>query len=350
VNKQKWPITRRGIQLALGCLWLLDGLLQLQPQMFTSNFATGVIAPAAEGQPGLISVPMHFFMNLFLWQPALSNAGIAAVQIGLGLLILWKPTAKVGLMLSVAWGLFVWIVGEGLSGLASGHAILLMGSPGAALIYVLLALGILPKTQKANDQRPAYWLMIAWAAIWTVGSIYQVLPGQNTVADVSSMISTNAEAAPHWLAGVDNGVADYINHFGTATTPPASSMQGMPGMSMNQPTAIAVSSSTHQASGFWVLLLLALLQLIVAFAVFIPGFMRWLAVIIGSVLSIGFWVVGQSLGSYFTGLATDPNTGPLLVLLGIAILGCTQRDAKVRSYFGRLKHGFLVEIRALNEA
>lgn len=46
-------------------------------------------------------------------------------------------------------------------------------------------------------------------------------------------------------------------------------------------------------------------------------------------LSLAFWVVGQSLGGYFTGLATDPNSGPLFVLLGFAILACTDLDQKL---------------------
>jgi hypothetical protein len=42
-------VTRRGIQLALGLLWILDGLLQFQPDMFSRRFATQVIAPAGAG-------------------------------------------------------------------------------------------------------------------------------------------------------------------------------------------------------------------------------------------------------------------------------------------------------------
>jgi hypothetical protein len=38
--QHQWPrTTRRGVQVWLGVLWLLDGALQLQPFMFTANFA-----------------------------------------------------------------------------------------------------------------------------------------------------------------------------------------------------------------------------------------------------------------------------------------------------------------------
>lgn len=38
---------RRGLQIALGLLWLLDDALQYQPYMFGEGFITQVLAPAA---------------------------------------------------------------------------------------------------------------------------------------------------------------------------------------------------------------------------------------------------------------------------------------------------------------
>src|ERR1700685_4362951 len=56
--KQKSPgkwLTFRGVQIALGLFWILDGLLQLQHQMFSKAFVTQVIAPASQGQPHFVS-------------------------------------------------------------------------------------------------------------------------------------------------------------------------------------------------------------------------------------------------------------------------------------------------------
>jgi hypothetical protein len=39
----------------------------------------------------------------------------------------------------------------------------------------------------------------------------------------------------------------------------------------------------------------------------------------GVALSLDFWLLGQSLGGLTTGMATDPNTGPLFVLLALAL-------------------------------
>ena len=46
------------LHVALAGLWLLDGLLQLQPYMFTKNFATQTIAATANGNPGSVAQPV----------------------------------------------------------------------------------------------------------------------------------------------------------------------------------------------------------------------------------------------------------------------------------------------------
>ena len=39
----------------------------------------------------------------------------------------------------------------------------------------------------------------------------------------------------------------------------------------------------------------------------------------GVALALDYWVFGQAFGQAFSGIATDPNTGPLLVLLALAL-------------------------------
>ena len=57
----RWPgTTRRGVQIALGVLWLLDAALQLQPFMFTADFARQVLAPSGQDQPVWVSAPTDF--------------------------------------------------------------------------------------------------------------------------------------------------------------------------------------------------------------------------------------------------------------------------------------------------
>lgn len=285
-------ITRRKVQIALGVLWLLDGALQLQHQMFTANFANDVIAPAAQGQPRFIASVMHFFVHIFLRSPVVCNSFIALIQLGLGALILWKRTAKFGLVASVFWGLFVWYVGEGLGGLFTAQTSLLMGAPGAALIYVVIALGVMPP-QKGKGQHPAFWLAFAWAILWLGGGVLQLMNGQNTSADLSTMIRGMAGGAPGWLATVDTHVANLVQSFN------------------------------------WIIVALVIGQALIGFGALLKRRWRMIAIFAGIILSLAFWIVGQGLGSYYSGLATDPNTAPLVILLGLAVLGTKELDLAI---------------------
>jgi len=39
--------------------------------------------------------------------------------------------------------------------------------------------------------------------LWIGGAIYQLLPGQNTVSSISTMIASNGFGQPGWLASLD---------------------------------------------------------------------------------------------------------------------------------------------------
>ena len=45
-------VTRRGVEIALGALWLVDGALQFQPTMFTRGFFVDTLGMANMGLPG----------------------------------------------------------------------------------------------------------------------------------------------------------------------------------------------------------------------------------------------------------------------------------------------------------
>ncbi len=281
-------ITRRTIQIPLGLLWLLDGALQLQRQMFTHNFATQVIGPNAQNQPLVIRGPIHFAVHTILLHPSLWDGFFALIQISLGILILIKRTTIYGLVGSVIWGLTVWYIGEGLGGLFNGHASLLMGAPGAALLYAIIALGVLPtkSTKNKDAMRPASWLTIVWAVIWLGGASLQLMQGQNTARGLSTMISSMASGAPGWLAALDNSVARHLASAGESA-----------------------------------IIGLVIVQALIGILILLPRPWRTLAVFSGSIVTLCFWSVGQAFGMFYTGLATDPNTAPLVILLGAAILG-----------------------------
>lgn len=329
-------VTRGHIARALGVLWLLDGALQLQHQMFTKQFVTQVITPATVGQPRFVTGPMHFNEHLFLMHPAIFNSLIALIQLGLGVAILWKPTVKWGLLASTGWALFVWVIGEGYGGLFSGQSSLLMGSPGAALLYAILAVAILPwplfNFRRANfeaGKTAAFWLIFVWVALWFGGVYWQLTTaGMNTTAGMKAMVTANANGAPGWLAAVDRHAASFIKSSGTYVHP----MQTGQSMSAMQMAQMPVD----HGSGGWLIPVLALLMLLVSLGVLLKGSFRKVALALGIGLSFIFWLVIQNLGMFYTGTATDPNSGPLLILLALALYGCTDLDAQLKRLTDKL--------------
>ncbi len=146
---------RRWLQLALGLVWLLDAALQFQPFMFTRGFVTRVIDPAAMGSPGVISRSVMGTGQLVLTHPALFNAAFATIQLALAAGLLWRRTTRLALAGTIVWALGVWWLGEGLGGLLTGTASPVTGAPGAALLYVVIAVLAWPRRADRGHQGPA---------------------------------------------------------------------------------------------------------------------------------------------------------------------------------------------------
>ena len=66
--------TERRLQLALGLIWLADGVLQLQSFMFTRSFVTQIIAPNTVDQPRFVAWPITLAEHLIEPRVALFNA------------------------------------------------------------------------------------------------------------------------------------------------------------------------------------------------------------------------------------------------------------------------------------
>ena len=129
--------------ICLGGFWVLDGILQFQPAMFTSAFVNNVLSPNLQGQPAIITGIIAFGIHLWSFHMVWSNLAAASMQLLIGALLVlpWKDNVKrFGLLLSIAWALIIWIFGEGLGNLMTGNASFYTGAPGAALLYLILAI------------------------------------------------------------------------------------------------------------------------------------------------------------------------------------------------------------------
>jgi hypothetical protein len=276
-------ITRRTLQLGLAGLWLLDGALQCQRFMFTRAFAQTALAPAGAGQPAFVAHGVHWTANIVLAHPGLTNSGFAAIQLGIGLGLCFRRTVRGALAVSVVWAIGVWWLGEGLGGLTTGET-LLTGAPGAALLYAVIALLAWPTRHGESSAPPSSWAIPAWAALWSSGAALQIAAGNNTGTSITMMFHDAGTDNPGWIAQLD----DHLTHL-------------------------------HITNSF-VAALIAI-EILVALWALIPGRARQLSALTGGAIAALAWVVVQGLGDLTSGQATDPNTGPLIVVLALAVLG-----------------------------
>ncbi len=285
-------LSSRSLQIALGSLWLLDGVLQLQAPMFGRGFIYAINYNDVMSQPAgvahfLVSVVGIVEPHLVLWNPL-----FAATQIAIGLGLLYRPTVRLTIVVSIAWALVVWVFGEGLGGLFTGLATLVGGAPGPVVLYPLIGLIAWPVANLPGDKgrwRRAGPLgergaRISWAVLWVGGAILQVQPVYPFPAVLASTISMNlAGGEPAPLAAMDTFFTRIVIAIGDPLT-----------------------------------VVLALLEAAIGLAV-LRGFHTRLFLGLGIAVSILFWVVAQNFGGILTGQSTDPGSGPLFVLLALAL-------------------------------
>lgn len=309
-GRHRW-LTRRHLQIALGLLWLLDGALQLQPYMFRAG-SNGFLGPLAEntmGRPNLLTDLIRMAVNLFAAHQVLYNSCFAVLQILIGIGICWRRALRPALAVSVAWGLVVWVLGEALGQMTVPQASTPFGAPGAALLYILAALMLWPRQwghghltagercvgpgpPGTHELEPAVadsgllgikgsrW---AWAAVWGGTALLELELANHSANSVSAQLANQASGQPGLLAGLDRGAAHLLAGHGVEV-------------------ALGV----------------LVVQVFIAQGV-LRGTTRRLALGIGMGVALVYWVVAQNFGGIFTGQATDPNSGPLWVLLALLL-------------------------------
>jgi hypothetical protein len=189
----------------------------------------------------------------------------------------------------------VWWFGEGFGGLTSNTLPSpLMGAPGAVIIYAIIGLLVYP-TGKQKGCSPADMGplgdrggLYAWSGLWVLSAGLWLVNVNRVQGATHEMIKGMAEASPHWLAKFQTSIGNHT-----------------------------------QAHGTTIAVVLAVVSLAVAIGVWTP--LRWPALAVGIVISLAYWVFGQSLGGpFWIGTATDVNAGPLFVLLAVTLFPVAQ--------------------------
>jgi hypothetical protein len=225
------------------------------------------------------------------------NAIFATIQLLLGLGIAWRPTVRLALGASIAWALAVWWLGEGLGMVLTGTASPVNGAPGAVILYALLAVLLWP----AARDRPSRFLAgravgtgaarLLWLVLWGSVGYLALQPAARAPQALSSSVSAMASGQPGWLAAADSDLGRLLSHQGLTAS-----------------------------------IILAAALVTIALGIYLPLPAVRAVLILAMAVAALIWVA-QGLGGVFSGSGTDPDSGPLLVLLAAAYWPARQRTA-----------------------
>jgi hypothetical protein len=280
---------RRQLIGLLGGLWFLDGCLQLQPHMLTEAFFVSMFETANVSLPSwLTGVEIHLD-TLTGAHPAAWDAAFAGLQLAIGLALLAGRWVRPALAVSVAWSVSVWVFGEGLGGLSLSGANPLTGAPGAALLYALAALMLWPAGTDAGDSVADSGLLrgsgsrLVWAGLWSSTAALWLEFQSHMAQGPGGQLGGVGNGEPGWVAGINHRVGSAVGDNGPALAALLGALQIVAGLGV-----------LHRRT-------------------------RRVALVVGVVLAMAYGLLGQDLGGVLTGQANDPGTGPVLLLMALAL-------------------------------
>ncbi len=306
-------LSRRGLQRVLGVIWLIDGLLQLQPEMFTGNMINGIMRPILLGQPGFIESLLQFIVTTTTHNLTTVNLIIAIVQIliGLGFIFLSDRWIRELVVASFVWALIVWFGGEGMSMLLTGTGSILTGAPGAVLLYPLIGLAVWPRTP---GQQP-------------------IAAGSGPVSSDDGLLSRRGlryVLAAFWIFAALLQLQPYWWQSGQISGA-VGAMVGGGGLN----TALIDPVLTHVANAsanievpLNILLVLLFLALGFGLALAPDKYLRYF-LIASIVASVVVWYFAEALGMILSGMATDFNSGLLLIVMALGVWPRQQATGQV---------------------
>ena len=208
-------------RLVLATVWLLDGLFQLQPFMFTrgADGLSGMLNGRAAGNPAWIAHTITWNGSIVYHQPILTNTAFAGIQLLIAFGIIYRRTCKPALALSIVWSLGVWWFGEGLGALLSGAGTPFGGGPGGVLFYAVLAVLLWPRegsdrpfvAARTVGVRPAKAI---WTVTWLVLALLSVVGSGRSPTALRDLVAGVDIGQPGWLAHIDRSTESLFLHHG----------------------------------------------------------------------------------------------------------------------------------------
>ena len=274
------PVARRILRIGFGCLWILDGLLQIQSSM-PLGLPSNVLQPAAAGSPGWVQHLVNSGANIWIDHPIQAAAASVWIQLGLGLWLIVAPRgrwSRLAGLASAAWGLIVWGFGEAFGGIFAPGLTWLFGAPGAVLLYCVAGVLIALPERFFHSPRLGR-AVLALGGVFLIGmAVLQAWPGrgywQGRGGTLSAMVQTMAQTPqPHVFSS-------WLSSFGS-----------------------------FDAAHGWGVNLFVVLALVAIGGLLLSGRRRFvfIGLVALGVLCLADWVLVEDLG-FLGGTGTDPNS------------------------------------------
>jgi len=278
------PAWRQVLRVGFGLLWVFDGILQAQPKM-AIGLPSQVIEPSAASSPHWVQQVVNWAGTTWSYHPLQAGAAAVWIQVGIGIWLLAAPRggwSRLAGVVSVGWGLVVWVFGESFGGVFAPGLTWLFGAPGAVFLYVVAGALIALPERVWHDRRLGQAVLSGLGLFLVAMAVLQAWPGRGFWQGISG-------GRPGTLAGMTHGMAQ---------TPQPGFLAGW----------VKAFTGFDEAHGFAVNLF-AVAALAVIGAAFLTGRRRLVrpAVIAFTVLCLADWVLIEDIG-IFGGLGTNPNS------------------------------------------
>jgi hypothetical protein len=242
---------------------------------------------AAAGNPGWFHRVLTWNASIIDHQPILTDAIFAAIQFLIAFGIIYKRSCKAALSLSIVWAIAVWWFGESAGEIFQGGGTPFGGGPGGVLFYALLAVLLWPtdggdKPFVAARRVGVKGAKAIWAGVWGFLAVLSLIGSGRSPQALHDLVASLDVGQPGWLARIDRSSESIFLHHGTTMA-----------------------------------ILLAILCLVVGVGVFFRPQITQVSLVVSIVVFALIWVAVQNFGGILAGGATDPNSGPLVILFAL---------------------------------
>ena len=297
---------RRLLRISFGVIWIFDGVLQGQPSM-PLGMTTQVIQPTAAASPTWVQHVVNAAATIWSNHPIVAPTAAVWIQVGIGAWLLVAPRGKLsqlGGLVSVGWGLIVWVFGESFGGIFAPALTWLFGAPGAVLFYSLA--GLLIALPERSWERPRLGrIILAVMGLFFCGmAVLQAWPGRG-----------------FWQG--------HLLHSATPGTLTAMVQQMSQTPQPGYLSSWVGSFANFDAAHGWGVNLFAVICLGAIGLCFLTGRARIVfpAVVAGTIFCLADWVLIEDFG-FFGGVGTDPNSMiPMALIFFAGYLALTRVPA-----------------------